>query len=67
MTQDQVMDSFMKKDFSKYCGEWVALSDDKVVARGSCLRDVLKKSRGIRDGARPVFTKIPEKDKAMLL
>jgi len=62
-----VMDFFMKKDWSIYAGQWVAICENKVVSSNKDLKKLLKDSNKKCKDHPPTFTKIPDKDSALLL
>ena len=56
-----------KKDWSRYSGEWVAICNDKVISSHQDLKKVIKESAKKCKGKVPTFTKIPDKNVAMVL
>ncbi len=64
----EAFDTFVNiKDWSKYSGEWVAIYQNKIVANNSDLAKVIKESSKRCGDKKPLFTKIPEKNMAMIL
>ena len=56
-----------RKDWSDYSGEWIALCNGKVIANDKDLSNVIKESSKKCGNKKPLFTKIPEKNMAMIL
>lgn len=52
--------SFLQMDLSKYLGEWVAISEDKVIGHSKDINDLKKELKKIKKT--PLITKVPEKD-----
>ncbi len=64
----EAFDTFINiKDWSKYSGEWVAICGDKVISNNSDLKKVIEESSKKCGNKKPLFTKIPEKNIAMIL
>jgi hypothetical protein len=52
---------FLRNDFSRYSGKWIALIDKSVVASGEDAAGVLKEVNRKYPGKRPFLTKIRSK------
>jgi hypothetical protein len=59
------LEYFIKKDFRRYSGKWVAIENDKVISSKRNI-GVLLKSVSNNTG-NVVFTKIPDKKQILLL
>lgn len=49
---------FLKKDFSKYSGKWLAIIDQKIVASGDNVNQVIKDAKKEHPHKRPFITKV---------
>ncbi|MBI4439515.1 hypothetical protein HY638_00925 [Candidatus Woesearchaeota archaeon] len=54
----------MKGNFDKYSGEWIAVSENKIVAVGKSASEVIDKAKNIR---KRTIMKIPNKRQILLL
>ena len=52
-------DYYANADLSKYVGEWVAIVDNKVVAHGKNLKEIIKKTKEQKPNQTPFVAKIP--------
>ena len=58
---------FLKKDFSRYCGKWVAIKNQKIIASDANINNAIsaaKKKLGTRQF---LFAKIPKKNQVLIL
>ena len=58
---------FMKKDFSKDAGNWVAICNRKVIASDVNATKVLKVAEKKCNSRKPIFAKIPRRNQIMIL
>ena len=58
---------FVKKDWSDYAGQWVAIFNNQIISHNEKLKKVIKETSAICITGSPTFTKIPEKDSTLLL
>ena len=58
---------FVKKDWSDYAGQWVAIFNDNIISHNKNLKKVIKESSAISTTGSPTFTKIPDKNSTLLL
>lgn len=58
---------FMKEDFSKHAGKWVAIKNEKIIASNSNIKKVLSKAKKEIGSTDFLFAKIPEKNQALIL
>lgn len=49
---------YLKKDLSSYGGEWVAIIDEKVVAHGKDVSEVIKEVKTKHSNKMPLITKV---------
>ena len=56
-----------RKDWGDYSGEWIALCNGKVIANDKNLTKVIEESSKKSPNKTPTFTKIPNKNVAMVL
>ena len=54
-------DFYTGADLSRYAGEWVAIINDKVVAHGNRVKEIISKSKEIEPGKTPFIAKVPSK------
>ena len=52
---------FLKEDFSRYAGKWLAIIDKKVVASGEDVNKIIKEVKKEYPNKRPFVTKIRDK------
>ncbi|NMX20966.1 succinyl-CoA synthetase subunit alpha [ANME-1 cluster archaeon GoMg4] len=57
---------FIKTDFSKYAGKWIATIDKKVVAKGDDAEVVYKEAKRKYPAKKPSLAKIPTGDTLIL-
>ena len=55
-------DFFMESDLSKFVGEWVAISNQRIVSSGKSAKQVFKQAKKKHPNARILLTKVPEKE-----
>ena len=53
---------FMKTDISHYIGEWIAISNQKIVAHGKDVKQVFKEAKEKYPQNKPLITRVPEKE-----
>jgi len=59
MNVEKNFDFFLNTDFQGYKeNEWVAICDQKVVAHGDNLKQVIKKAKDVCGTSRPLFTRV---------
>ena len=51
--------TFLELDLSDYLGEWVAISNNKIIAHS---KDINELKKVIKNNKKPLITKIPKKD-----
>jgi len=52
---------FLKEDFSRYAGDWIAIIDKQVVANGKDAEKVISCTKKEYPNKRPLITKIKDK------
>ncbi|NOZ80144.1 MAG: hypothetical protein GXP63_00605 [DPANN group archaeon] len=55
---EQEFKFFMKEDFSQYKDEWVAISQNKVIASGKTAKEVFNKAKKQQPKTTPFITKV---------
>lgn len=50
---------FVSTDLSQYMGEWIAVSDEKVISHGKDFKEVFNKAKKADPKARPFVAKVP--------
>ncbi|MBI4045159.1 MAG: hypothetical protein HY392_05600 [Candidatus Diapherotrites archaeon] len=58
---------FLKKDFSRHEGEWIAISGARVIAHGKSISKVIAKARKNSKGKEYAYAKVPKKSQALIL
>ena len=53
---------FMQADISKYIGEWIAISENKVIANGKNLKEVTKKAKDISGERKFLLARVPSEE-----
>lgn len=59
-------DYYLKADVEKYLGEWIAISNNKIVSHGKEFKKVINQAKKIYPNSRPLMARIPNKE-AMIL
>ncbi len=61
------MNRKLKKEVEKFSGKWLAILNDKILASGDSVADVMikVKQKGVKD--LPLVTKAPRKDEGMYI
>lgn len=54
-----------QKKLAIYAGKWIAVIDDKVVASGKNVQEVMELCKKIKVTSLPLVTKIPRQDEEM--
>ena len=54
-----------QKELAIYAGKWIAVIDDKVVASGKNVQEVMELCKKIKVTSLPLVTKIPRQDEEM--
>ena len=52
---------FMSSNLKEYVGKWVAIENDKIVAYGNSVKEVIAEARQKIRGKRLFISKVPEK------
>ncbi|MBU2099865.1 hypothetical protein KKG83_05420 [Candidatus Micrarchaeota archaeon] len=58
---------FLKKDFKKYSGKWVAVKNQKIISSDSSIKKALSEAKRKAGNTRFIFAKIPEKNQVLIL
>lgn len=58
----QNYDFFMKLDLSEHIGEWIAVCEGKIVARGRDIKKVYAEAKEKYPNKKPFIAKVPEKE-----
>lgn len=53
---------FEKAELSSFIGEWIAICNQKIVAHGRILKDVLKEAKQKYPYLKPLIVRVPEKE-----
>ncbi len=52
---------YSNADLSMYGGEWVAIINEKVIAHGKQVKELMKKAKETNPGVTPFIVKVPAK------
>ncbi|MFH1563332.1 MAG: DUF5678 domain-containing protein [Nitrospirota bacterium] len=55
------------KEIRKYSGKWIAVSEEKILAKGDSVKSVMQLVKKKQPKALPLVTKIPRKDEGMYI
>jgi len=58
---------FLKEDFSKHMGNWIAIKNEKIIASNSNIKKTLSKAKKKVGSTDFLFAKIPERNQALIL
>jgi hypothetical protein len=58
---------FLKQDFTKYAGKWVAIYDQKIVSSSNSITDAIEQAKQKYKNKEFLFAKIPAKNQALIL
>ena len=53
---------FMKSEVDRYIGEWIAISNQKIVSHGKDVKKVFKDAKQKCPNQRPLLTRVPDKE-----
>lgn len=53
---------FMEADISSYTGKWIAILEDKVIAHGKNIKEVVSQAQAISKGKKFLLAKVPSKE-----
>lgn len=56
----------LSNDLSKYAGDWIAVADNKVIAKGESASEVMSKSKK-KTKNRTTIMKVPDNNQILLL
>ncbi len=56
-----------KKELEKFSGKWIAVLDDKILASGDSVTNVMRKTKQKNIKGLPLVTKVPRKDEEMYI
>ena len=61
--QEQINSDYewlLMQNLSEYSGEWIAISERKIVARDKSLKKTIEKVKSLKLKTAPLFIKVPE-------
>ncbi|MEK6835294.1 MAG: DUF5678 domain-containing protein [Nanoarchaeota archaeon] len=53
---------YMQADLSKFVGQWIAISDNKIISHDKNLKKVYKESKELLREKKPLLVKVPDKE-----
>ena len=60
--QELAYNYFMEADVSKYVGEWIAVAENKILAHGKSLKDVVERAKMLVGGNKFILAKVPSEE-----
>ena len=51
----------MSTDLSDHVGQWIAISDEKIIIADKSVKKVIEEAKKLRPKRRPFIAKVPEK------
>jgi hypothetical protein len=61
-SQELAYNYFMEADISGYIGEWVAVSDNKILAHGKNLKEVVEMAKALSNDKKFILAKVPSQE-----
>ena len=52
----------MEADISAYIGEWIAVSEDRILAHGKNLKEVVERAKIASNGRKFVIARVPSEE-----
>ena len=62
MMQEKNYQYYMNTDISEYSGEWIAVCDDKIVAHGHNLKEVVEQAKKNSAGKKFLLARVPSEE-----
>lgn len=62
MTEERAYQFYIETDVSNYIGEWVAVAEDKILAHGKNLKEVVRKAKEISGGSKFIIARVPSQE-----
>lgn len=59
--------AFLKKDLSKYSGNWIAISGKNIISSSRNINRVIAEAKRNSKGKEYVFTKVPKRNQSLIL
>ena len=59
--QEKAYEYYLQTDISKYVGEWIAVSEDKILAHGKNLKEVVNRAKELV-GNKFVIARVPSEE-----
>lgn len=53
---------YMQTDLSKFIGQWIAISDNKIISHDKELKKVYKEAKTLLKEKKPLLVKVPDKE-----
>ncbi|MBS3088396.1 hypothetical protein J4402_01305 [Candidatus Pacearchaeota archaeon] len=61
-TQEINYDYFMEADISGFIGEWIAVCENKIIAHGRNLKEVVEHAKKVSQGKKFLLARVPSKE-----
>jgi len=62
MVKEKAYEFYLQADISKYIGEWIAVSEDKILAHGKNLKEVVEKAKLLTGGNKFIIARVPSQE-----
>lgn len=60
--QELAYNYFMEADISVYIGEWIAVSEDRILAHGKNLKEVVERAKIASNGRKFIIARVPSEE-----
>jgi hypothetical protein len=62
LPQELAYNYYMETDISKYSGEWLAVAEDRILAHGKNLKEVVETATNISKGKKFLIARVPSEE-----
>ncbi|MEK6824388.1 MAG: DUF5678 domain-containing protein [Nanoarchaeota archaeon] len=61
-SQELAYNYFMETDISKYAGEWIAVAENRILAHGRNLKEVVERAKTLSGGKKFIIARVPSEE-----
>lgn len=61
-TQELNYQYFMDVDVSPFIGEWIAICENKIIAHGKDLKEIVEKAKEVSQGKKFLLARVPSQE-----
>ena len=61
-SQELAYNYFMETDISKYAGEWIAVAENRILAHGRNLKEVVERAKTLSGGKNFIIARVPSEE-----